>query len=422
MIAHRPLVMCLVTTLALTCTPASAQEERPAYAYDPTPDFIAFNPDYKQLKRKYRNEYELLKKRANDAEEKGRDTNCTKQVLDEVKWLLNYTADFPHLEKRLAHLRAMLDAPKDPHEKGRTKEDGSFGCCSEEWFFKLIKTDDEVLVREFTWRGLKHPVTLLDRINSPEKLKAHLESLLVSDVRTTGIDKRYELSLTASILTRCILWKIPSNYKFHPQLEDALIEFLDEHWQDSKTGYWGAWYKSPDGSIVKTSDLSTTFHFVHYREGDVEHWPQMLRTTLAMKNDEYPHGWLEDGKLSNHHNYDVVAILRRGWRHATDAQKAESRAEIKMMLDFCLNETLNDDGSFRLLPDESTHAGAQLFGVSFLDESGYINRHKRFWTDEPFPEADALRDKIQKRLLATKSADPEIILARLILAAAALAK
>src|SRR5688500_5314013 len=217
-------VVVLLMTVALSTAPVTAADES-AVAYDPTPDFIAFNPQYKQLKRKYRDEYEVLKKRANDAEAKGRDTNCTKQVLDEVKWLLNYTADFPRLEKRLAHLRAMLDAPKDPHTKGQSREDGSFGCCSEEWFFKLIKTDDEVLVREFTWRGLKQPVTLLDRINSPEKLKAHLEFLLVSDVRTTGIDKRYELSLTASILTRMILWKLPSSYKFHPELEDALIEF-----------------------------------------------------------------------------------------------------------------------------------------------------------------------------------------------------
>lgn len=417
-----------LTTLSLflSAAPISAQpaapEQQQQFAYDPTPDFIAFNPQYKQLKRKYRDDYEVLKKRANDAEAKGRDTNCTKQLLDEVKWLLHYTADFPRLEKRLTDLRTMLDAPKDPHEKGQSKEDGSFGCCSEQWFFKLIKTDDEVLVREFTWRGLKHPVTLLDRINSPDKLKAHLESLLVSDVRATGIDKRYELSLTASILTRLILWKLPSNYQFHPQLEDALIEFLDEHWQDPKTGYWGAWYKTADGSIAKTADLSTTFHLVHYREGDVEHWPQMLRTTLAMKNAEYPHGWLEEGKQSNHHNYDVVAILRRGWPHMTDDQKRESRVEIKKMLDFCLNETLNPDGSFKLLADESTHASAQLFGVSFLDESGYINRHKRFWTDDPFPESDALRDKIQKNLAATKSTDAELILARLIIGAAALAK
>ena len=31
-----------------------------------------------------------------------------KQVLDEVKWLLHYTADFPRLEKRLARIQAQL--------------------------------------------------------------------------------------------------------------------------------------------------------------------------------------------------------------------------------------------------------------------------------------------------------------------------
>jgi hypothetical protein len=38
------------------------------------------------------------------------------------------------------------------------------------------------------------------------------------------------------------------------------------------------------------------------------------------------------------------------------------------------------------------------FAASFLDTIGYFDRRKRFWTDCEFPEAEALRQGMIKRL------------------------
>jgi hypothetical protein len=181
---------------------------------------------------------------------------------------------------------------------------------------------------------------------------------------------------------------------------------MDEKWQNQTTGYWGTWYRAADGSVVKTSDLSITFHLVHFRDGEVKHWPEIIRTTLAIRNREYPYGWLEDGNMTNHHNYDVVTLLRLGWKHADQQQKALARVEIRKMLDWCLNDSIEPNGTFKL-NDESTIGGAFYFGTAFLSEIGYFNKKKRFWTEEDFPAAAELRTKIQKSIIGMKLDDPE---------------
>lgn len=58
------------------------------------------------------------------------------------------------------------------------------------------------------------------------------------------------------------------------------------------------------------------------------------------------------------------------------------------MLDWCLAETIEPDGSFKI-GDESTLGGAFYFGVSFLNKVGYFSKANRFWTDREFRESRA---------------------------------
>jgi hypothetical protein len=56
-----------------------------------------------------------------------------------------------------------------------------------------------------------------------------------------------------------------------------------------------------------------------------------------------------------------------------------------------------------------THAGdrdAYFYGVSFLADSGYFDKQRRFWTDKDFPDASATRAKIRSRLKAIGLSDP----------------
>jgi hypothetical protein len=157
-----------------------------------------------------------------------------------------------------------------------------------------------------------------------------------------------------------------------------------------------------------------TFHLVSFRQGKVKRWPEILRTTLAIKDFEYPYGWLEDGKMSNHHNYDAARLFHLGWEHATPAQREEIRAGIRRMLHFAVDESLQPDGTFAD-PSEDTLGGSFYFAVALLHEVGFFGKANRFWTDEDFPRAEEVRRRVRSRIRALGLDDPESQWAAMIL-------
>jgi hypothetical protein len=386
-------------------------QDVPQFGYDPRTDFVAFNPQYRQQKRATGQQYERLKAELVKQQKARRDTFCSRQVLQEAKYWTYCTAHLDQAQAKLDQLDAMLSQAADPYPRRQEESDGSFAGYTDQWFMKLDYTIDELITLGMKWQEPKFPVKLLERINSPQKLTDYFDSMLISDVRKTGIDTRTELNASSSDLCRFILWQgtwdeIPTKFDLDPGLKETLIDYLDNKWQDPRTGFWGTWYRGPDGSIIKTADLSMTFHIVNFRRGDVKHWPEIIRTTLAMKDAEYPYGWLEEGKMSNHHNYDVVTLLHLGWTFADEDQKQIARREIRRLLDWCVNESIEPDGTFKL-NDENTLGGAFYFGVAFLNEIGYFNKLNRFWTDEDFPQAESLRIKLRDRLKSYELDDPE---------------
>lgn len=159
---------------------------------------------------------------------------------------------------------------------------------------------------------------------------------------------------------------------------DAYWHFLDNT-QDPVSGYWGPWIKS-EGEIIRTADLSQTFHAISYRKGSVDHWPEIIETTLSIKDLPYPFGWKHNGQYNNHNNYDVVKILRFGWSHMTTTQIDQARAEIRSMLMWAVEKSVTLDGEFRNDPSFDNSIGeTYYYGVSFLDEVGYWDKDQRFW-------------------------------------------
>jgi hypothetical protein len=379
-------------------------QSRGIFGYDPRPDFLALDPQYLQKHAKYASELDELQLELARQNAKGRATPCSRQIFLEARWLVYYSAQWTRIERRLRDLREMLNRPADPpNSREQIESDGSYDHCSEAWFLKLDSTIEEIEARD---EKPKYPLKLLDRINSPEKLRAYLNSLLISDVRTNGIDNRFELNIAITAIERFIVGHVGDVYNFHPQLKQALFDFQDNVWQDPQTGYFGGWYRLPDGTIRKTADLSITFHIASYRRDNLKRIPEMMRTTLAFKDQEYPFGWLEEGKRSNHHNYDVVRLLRIGWPQLDAEQRALACVEFRKMMNFALNDTMNPDGSFKMM-DEDTLGSSFLFPVSLLNELGYFRPSLRFWTHESFPDAMQVADHIEKRIKTMGLSDTE---------------
>lgn len=390
--------------------PISAAERaasRNIFGYVPTPEFIKFDPEYPQKHRLYAQQLRELQLELARQAAKGRATPCSRQIFLEARWLVFYSAHWDRIQRRLDDLRNILGRPSNPPDaRDQVEADGSYDHCSEAWFLKLDSTIEEVEDRGERGEMPKFPLKLLDRINSPDKLKAYLNSLLISDVAKTGVDNRFELNIAITAIERFIVGHVGSVYAFAPGLKEALFEYEDKVWQDPQTGFFGGWYRLPDGEIRKTADLSVTFHIVSYRRDTIRHVPEMMRTLIAMKDQEYPFGWLEERQMSNHHNYDVVRLFRIGWPRMDAAQRDLARVEMRRMMDFCLNETLNPDGSFKMM-DEDTLGSSFLFPISLLNELGYFRPSLRFWTWESFPDAMKLADRVEARIKAMGLTDTE---------------
>src|SRR6266571_1680735 len=303
---------------------------RNLFGYDPTPDFIAFDPLYRQKHAKYAEELRVLQLELARQTANGRATPCSRQIFLEARWLVFYSAHWERIERRLRDLSELLSRPADPPEaREQVEADGSYDHCSQEWFLKLDATIEEVEYRREEGQEPKFPLKLLDRINSPEKLRGYLDSLLISDVRKTGLDNRFELNIAITAIERFIIGHVGPVYPFHPDLKRVLFDYQDDHWQDPQSGFFGGWYRLSNGEIRKTADLSITFHIASYRRDSIKRIPEMMRTAVAMKAYEYPFGWLEEGVPSNHHNYDVVRLFRVGWPQMDEKQRDLARAEMR---------------------------------------------------------------------------------------------
>ena len=325
----------------------------------------------------------------------GQSTSCSHQILTEASDLSGSSMDIGWIERRLDDLEGVLAHPEEEAKADRQDPaDGSWGACHERWFFKVNATFDHLAKRSSADEKPRYRLRLFDRVNSPEKLQDYFTSLAVSDLPGTGIDHRKELNESLANLTRLILHDRPAYYAWHPKLKETLMDLILHRLRNPQTGWWGEIYVR-NGHQEFVDDLSITFHVISYLHGDVPDLARAMDHLLAVKDLDYPIGWLEQGKFSNHNNMDVAVLFRYGWQHMNDAQKRAAAPEIRRMLTWCLHDTLQPDGSFRA--DEGSSDSieeANSWGVSLLSRIGFFDPNNRFWTEEKFPEAEAIRQKL----------------------------
>lgn len=357
-------------------------------------DFIAFQPRYKQMRAERIAKTRELAQQVFSLEDAGKPTACSHQILFELEGLLISSADFAFIDRRLADLAASLSKPEE-QEKALQQDprDGTWGACYDEWFLKVYASYDQIEKQEVKDQPAQRLPHFLDGVNTPGKLRAYFESIATSDVRATGVDHERELNEMLSSLTRMIIDGRPGNYKVDPELKSAMLDLVLHRFRNPATGWWGERYVR-DGRTDFVDDLSITFHEVSYLDGQVPGMQNVIRTALAVKDLDYPVGWLWHGQYWNHNNMDVVTLFRLGWQSANEGQRREMAAEIEKMLDWCLHESLQPDGSFKaVLPDGSVE-DAEYYGVEFLVRLGFFNPVSRFWTEREFRESSGVRDKI----------------------------
>ncbi len=336
---------------------------------------------------------------------RGEGMEYSMHIYREIRWRLNFTSDLEATRSRIEDLRQSLNQRK--LQKQATQQqasDGSWGMGMNVWYLRLYYSVDEI-EDHLHGRTPRYPLSFLDCINSPEKLTARLDFDLYDDFTKTGVFNREELDETFSGITRLVVETKNPPYAFDPQLAAALRNFV-KHWQNPATGCWGQWLADRQGRIWKMDDVGMTFHVVSDIHAPVDHLDLIAKRLLQLDQLDFPAGIRMNGHYENHLNWDAVKIFRVAWPALDDATRQQARDEISRMLDWCLNDTLQPDGSFKTTDLDDTLGDAYSYGVYFLRETGYFPGKSRFWTDRDFPEAKAVHDRIEANLKRIIGKDP----------------
>jgi hypothetical protein len=356
-------------------------------------------PAIAELYRAVLPEIRPIEARLERDETRGLDTSYLRQVLRELRWRLEYTADTAGVWSTLERIRTTAASGAAP-SAATQDQDGSYGAGTEVWFLKLDASVDRLLAPDFAGKSPR----FLDHINNPESLERYLKGLLVSHVAEEGVDHRKELNFATAALVRLILWRRPANYRWDPRLEAVIRRFVAD-WQDPATGFFGATYDI-GSQRFRTTDLSLTFHMARYLEGRIGYWPQLIDTLFEIRDDRYPNGWLDEAGMSNHNNYDIATLIALGWHEMRTDQQQRARAELSRLLDWSLKATISRDGRVVIRAKNESLAEGYYFAIAFLDTVGYFDQAKRFWTDRAFPDSLALMARMADHVRRLHQGDP----------------
>ena len=381
-----------LTGLAIAAT-ARAQE------FEPAAILAKSFPAMRDFRRATKPEVAALEARIDADEHAGADRACLRQAVTELRWIMNSSGDVAAAEAARTRLRALAASATTPAATVQDA-DGSYGPCVEAWFWKLDASTDRFL------SDAAPPVSprFLDRINDPAKLDGYLRGLLHSDLHRDGIDRRKELNIASADLVRLVLRHRPLGYPWQPGLDQVVRRFIAEA-QDPATGFFGERYRQGDIEI-QTPDLSMTFHMARYMDGAIDHWPALIRHLIAIKDRQYPHGWLDADGMTSHNNYDVVTLFRLGWPKLDTDERAAVAVENARLLAWALGTALGPDGTIKTRADGESWPDALYFTVGFLDEMGFFDPAKRYWTDQPLPDPARIRAGLLAQLRQLPHGDP----------------
>ncbi len=369
-------------------------------------DFAGIREAREERLKRFEPELKPLVEEIKRRQKIGEGMQYSMHIYREVRWRLNFTPDVIATEHRIEDLRESLNQPEAQKLAAQQQEaDGGWGMGIDVWYLKLYYSVEDGLDRKDP--EVKYPLRFLDPINSPEKLVGELDRARFDDFTKTGTFNREELDETFSAIARLLFRMKDVPYDFDQQLGPALREYVN-HWQNPVTGFWGQWLVDREGRVWKMDDMAMTFHVVSDLNGQVNHLDGIAKRTLQMDKVNFPAGIRFDGHYENHLNWDVVKIFRLAWPYLDEATRAQARAEIAKMVAWCLAESYQPDGSFKISELDDTVGDSYMYGVAFLKDAGYFRRNERFWTSQDFPEARTVHDRIEAKLKTVGTSDPSM--------------
>ncbi len=357
------------------------------HLYNPKAALFCAYPAMKALSKEADNLIEGAAKTLVERELAGCDTSWARARFYEAEWRINCTSDHDAAAAAVERLKAALECRDPP--SGLTQDcEGSFALGTDVWFLKLDRSTDQLLARQWPWRVKP---TFLEQINDPGRMVTYLQDLCWSDVKRCGQDHRKELNLAISVIARLVLQGGQAGYLAGPGFLPTFERFVRD-WQDRQTGFFGMTYiVDDDGTAVRTNDVSLTFHMAHYVPHLVRWWPTLTDTLLGISEQQYPQGWLENGKMTDHNNYDVVELFARGWRYMRPGQRRRASGAVAQMFEWCLDHSVGKNGEI-VDPDKGDMVpDSYYFAAAFLDTIGFFDRSKRFWTERLLPDPEPIR-------------------------------
>ena len=113
-------------------------------------------------------------KEINRQQAAGDDMRYSMHIYREIRWRLNFTPDIATTRARISDLRQSLTQPLDQKlAEEQQASDGSWGLGIDVWYLKLYYSVDHA---NECRPPPRYPLSFLDRMNSPEKLDAQLDS------------------------------------------------------------------------------------------------------------------------------------------------------------------------------------------------------------------------------------------------------
>lgn len=112
-------------------------------------------PGYREIMARQRERLQTLRQKVEDRELHSQDTSCSRQILQELDWLMDNTRDLARGANRMNDLESILAHPEN-EARGAQQDpgDGSWGRRQPEWFFKITAPTITFRSRQTGWRSL----------------------------------------------------------------------------------------------------------------------------------------------------------------------------------------------------------------------------------------------------------------------------